>query len=211
MWQLTNTLLTLFHVQCSCQYCDILPHTLTRQQPRFGSTNSHYTAYRSLRPLPLMSSASSDEPPSPAVDLLAPTMRITASGAELAMAGAEAEASANGWDVTICISDAGGVPVLAKRCNNAFAASYEIAVGKAKSAALFAKKTSLLESVANVSEGSGRAAMLSAPFVLMGGGIPFIVNGVCCGAVGVSGVKPDQDEKIANAAINALESSLSKL
>jgi glc operon protein GlcG len=137
-------------------------------------------------------------------------MQITASGAEKAMNAAEAEAAANGWSVTICISDAGGVPIMVKRIN-AFPASYDIAVGKAKSAALFIKDTALLESAVNVAEGNSRTAMLSSPFVLMRGGVPFVVNGTCCGAVGVSGVKPDEDEQVAKAAIAALEASVSKL
>mmetsp|Transcript_37414 Transcript_37414/g.43557 ORF Transcript_37414/g.43557 Transcript_37414/m.43557 type:complete len:188 (-) Transcript_37414:500-1063(-) len=131
---------------------------------------------------------------------------ITSAGASIAMAAAEADAAANGWDVTICVCDAGGVPIYVKR--NAFAASYEIATGKAKSAALFAKETGLLEDAANVVDGRSRTALLSSPFLLMRGGVPLMVNGICCGAVGVSGVQADQDEQIARAAVAALRNSL---
>eukprot|EP00579_Thalassiosira_antarctica_P027784 CAMPEP_0202009724 /NCGR_PEP_ID=MMETSP0905-20130828/16289_1 /ASSEMBLY_ACC=CAM_ASM_000554 /TAXON_ID=420261 /ORGANISM="Thalassiosira antarctica, Strain CCMP982" /LENGTH=127 /DNA_ID=CAMNT_0048568245 /DNA_START=223 /DNA_END=606 /DNA_ORIENTATION=+ len=127
------------------------------------------------------------------------------------MEAAEQEASAHGWKVTIAIADAGGVPILTKRCDDAFPASYEIAVGKAKTSAQFRKPTGVLEDSANVSDGSSRSALLSAPFVLMRGGVPIFVNEMCIGAVGVSGVKPDEDEKVAMAAVNALSSTISKL
>ena len=62
------------------------------------------------------------------------TFTLTSSAAQKAMDAACQEAAANGWSVTVAISDAGGVPILVKRCE-AFPASYEIAVGKAKTAA----------------------------------------------------------------------------
>lgn len=62
------------------------------------------------------------------------TFTLTSSAAEKAMDAACQEADANGWSVTVAISDAGGVPILVKRCET-FPASYEIAVGKAKTAA----------------------------------------------------------------------------
>ncbi|KAL7554576.1 hypothetical protein ACHAWF_018060, partial [Thalassiosira exigua] len=143
--------------------------------------------------------------------MLQSTFILTSSAAKKAMEAAEQEASANGWSVTIVISDAGGVPLLAKRCSDAFPASYEIAVGKAKTAAQFRKPTGLLEDSANVSGGNSRGALLSAPFVLMRGGVPIFMDGLCIGSVGVSGVKPDEDEKVALAAVNAVASNISKL
>lgn len=165
------------------------------------------------------------------------TFTLTSSAAEKAMDAACQEAAANGWSVTVAISDAGGVPILVKR-SEAFPASYEIAVGKAKTAArerkycnvihndtplfisylllcmlftVFQKPTSSLESAANVSDGSSRTALLSAPYILMGGGIPIFANEQCIGSVGVSGVKPNEDEQVAMAAVKALSSVISKL
>ena len=143
--------------------------------------------------------------------MLQTTFSLTSAAAQTAMEAAEQEASAHGWKVTIAIADAGGVPILAKRCDDAFPASYEIAVGKAKTSAQFRKPTGVLEDSANVSDGSSRSALLTAPFVLMRGGVPIFVNDMCIGAVGVSGVKPDEDEKVAMAAVNALSSTISKL
>eukprot|EP00584_Thalassiosira_punctigera_P002361 CAMPEP_0172539660 /NCGR_PEP_ID=MMETSP1067-20121228/10824_1 /TAXON_ID=265564 ORGANISM="Thalassiosira punctigera, Strain Tpunct2005C2" /NCGR_SAMPLE_ID=MMETSP1067 /ASSEMBLY_ACC=CAM_ASM_000444 /LENGTH=150 /DNA_ID=CAMNT_0013325385 /DNA_START=365 /DNA_END=817 /DNA_ORIENTATION=- len=146
--------------------------------------------------------------PSP---MLQTTFGLTSAAAQTAMEAAEREASERGWGVTIAVADAGGVPLLAKRCDGAFPASYEIAMEKARTAALFRKPTGALEDSANVSDGSSRTALLSAPFVLMRGGVPIFVNEMCIGAVGVSGVKPDEDEQVAITAVNALTNSISKL
>ena len=134
------------------------------------------------------------------------TMSLTSAAVEKAMAAAEHEAKTNGWKVTIAICDAGGMPLLAKRMDGAFPASFDIAVGKAKTAAHFCRPTGQLESAANVSDGSSRTALLSAPYVIMRGGLPIFINGICCGAVGVSGVKPNEDEQIASVALSTLDS-----
>jgi len=144
-----------------------------------------------------------------AMSLLSSIGNISPEGAEIAMVGAQNEATSNKWDVTICVSDASGTPIHVKRLNDAFPASYEISVEKAKTAAMFRKETALLESSVNVDQGQSRAALLSAPFVLMGGGVPIMVDGVCCGAVGVSGVTPDQDAQTANAGVTAFLRSVS--
>jgi glc operon protein GlcG len=143
--------------------------------------------------------------------MLRSTTCLTSSAAQVAIDAACRVASANEWSVTVAVSDAGGVPLLVRRCDDAFPASYEIAVGKARTAALFRKPTGVLEDSANVSGGSSRAALLSAPFVLMRGGVPIFVDGACVGAVGVSGAKPGDDELVATAAVNALASITSKM
>mmetsp|Transcript_22888 Transcript_22888/g.49501 ORF Transcript_22888/g.49501 Transcript_22888/m.49501 type:complete len:208 (-) Transcript_22888:66-689(-) len=149
------------------------------------------------------------------MSLFQTTPVLTSAAAQLALSAAEQCASTHGYKVTIAISDPGGTPLLVKRTDGAFPASYEIAVGKAKTAALFRKATGALEDSANVVEGRSRAALLSAPFVLMRGGVPIVVEGdgggVCIGAVGVSGVTPEEDEQVAMAAVNALGPAISKL
>ena len=79
-------------------------------------------------------------------------------------------------------------------------------MGKAETAAQFCKPTAGLEPASNVTDGQSRSALLSSKYVLMQGGVPLFVNGLCCGAVGVSGVKPDEDELVANAAAEYISS-----
>ena len=153
-----------------------------------------------------VSMASAKDPP-----LLQATMRLTQAAVERAMTAAVHEATSNGWKVTIAICDAGGMPLLVKRLDGAFVASYEIAVGKAKTAAHFCRPTGQLEAATNVSDGSSRTALLSAPYVLMRGGLPVFIGDFCVGSIGVSGVTPDQDEQIASAAASTLASITSKL
>ncbi|MGY2436376.1 heme-binding protein, partial [Escherichia coli] len=51
----------------------------------------------------------------------------------------------------------------------------------------------------------GRSAFLSAPLITsLEGGIPIVVEGQVVGAVGVSGVKAEQDAQVAKAGIAAL-------
>ena len=56
---------------------------------------------------------------------------------------------------------------------------------------------------------AGRHAFLSAPLQgMLEGGVPVVVDGHCIGAVGVSGVKSNEDARIARAGIAALEPPL---
>lgn len=157
----------------------------------------HQTLSRSVNLIEMAATSMEDDRP-----YFASTNIISPAGADVGMAAAQTEAAANGWDVTICVCDAGGVPLQVKR--NAFPASYDIAVGKAKSAALFAKETGQLEDTVNVVEGKSRTSLLSSPFVLMRGGVPLMLDGVCCGAVGVSGVQAAQDEQVSRVAVQAM-------
>ncbi|MDV7395818.1 heme-binding protein, partial [Arthrospira platensis SPKY1] len=52
----------------------------------------------------------------------------------------------------------------------------------------------------------GRTAFLSAPLLAgtLTGGIPLVVDGQVVGAVGVSGVKPDEDALVARTGADAL-------
>lgn len=146
-----------------------------------------------------------------AMSKMHPSAVITMEAAEKAMEEAAAVAISNHFKVTICIVDSGGIPLLVKRLDGAFPASYDIALGKARTAAAFRKETRVLESTMNVTDGNGRTSMLSVGngYVMMGGGVPIenLSTGTCLGAVGVSGVKPDEDELVARAAASFLSSA----
>mmetsp|Transcript_8325 Transcript_8325/g.25002 ORF Transcript_8325/g.25002 Transcript_8325/m.25002 type:complete len:164 (+) Transcript_8325:255-746(+) len=110
---------------------------------------------------------------------------------------AEAAARKNDWPVTVAVCDEGGVPLALARLDGAMAASAELATQKARTAALFKKPTDGLESAAN----GQRGALVSSGFTVLGGGVPIMVDGFCVGAVGVSGVLPDQDAEVAAAGV----------
>ncbi|WP_346796200.1 heme-binding protein [Halomonas sp. Bachu 37] len=114
---------------------------------------------------------------------------------------AQKEAQANGWAVTVAVSDDGGHLLGLRRLDNAAPMSAYVATEKARSAALGRKETKIFEDMIN----NGRNAFLSAPLEgLLEGGVPVLVEGQVVGAVGISGVKPDQDAQVAKAGIAAL-------
>jgi glc operon protein GlcG len=117
-------------------------------------------------------------------------------------AAAEAEAVKNQWAVTIAIVDDGGHLVWLQRLDGAAALSAQIGPAKARTAALGRRESKVYEDIIN----GGRTAFLTAPGVdgLLEGGVPIIKDGQCLGAVGVSGVKSNEDAQIARAGIAAL-------
>ena len=117
------------------------------------------------------------------------------------LAAAEAHALQNGWAVHIVVVDDGGHVLAALRLDGAAPMASLIAAEKARIAALSRRETIFYETMIN----QGRSAFLSAPLDgFIEGGVPVIIDGQCAGAVGVSGVKSDQDAEIAKAGIAAL-------
>ncbi|WP_428414612.1 GlcG/HbpS family heme-binding protein [Methylibium sp.] len=117
-------------------------------------------------------------------------------------AAAEAEALANQWPVTIAIVDDGGHLLWLQRLDGAAPVSAHIAPAKAHTAALGRRESRVYEEVIN----QGRTSFLSAPTIagMLEGGVPILVQGQCVGAVGVSGVKSNEDAQVAKAGIAAL-------
>jgi uncharacterized protein GlcG (DUF336 family) len=117
-------------------------------------------------------------------------------------AAAQAEAQKNNWAVSIAIVDAGGHLLHFQRLNGAAPLSSHIAPAKAHTAAMGQRETKIYEDIIN----GGRYAFLSAPLVqgMLEGGVPIMKDGVCLGAVGVSGVKSPEDAQIAKAGIAAI-------
>ena len=119
----------------------------------------------------------------------------------IAMA-AEAEATKNNWAVTIAVVDDGGHLLNLQRLDGAPPISAHIAPAKANTAAMGQRDSKVYEDVIN----GGRMSFLSAPYIqgMLEGGVPIMKDGQCLGAVGVSGVKSNEDAQIARAGIAAL-------
>jgi glc operon protein GlcG len=114
---------------------------------------------------------------------------------------ARAEADKNKWAVTIAIVDDGGHLLSLLRLDGCAPVGAHIAPEKARTAALGRRESKAYEDMIN----GGRTAFLSAPLAgVLEGGVPVIVDGQVVGAVGVSGVKADQDQLVAKAGANAL-------
>lgn len=117
-------------------------------------------------------------------------------------AAAEAQALANQWPVTIAIVDDGGHLLWLQRLDGAAPASAHIAPAKAHTAAVGRRESRIYEEMIN----QGRVSFLSAPILqgMLEGGVPILVDGHCVGAIGVSGVKSNEDVQIARAGLAAL-------
>jgi len=117
---------------------------------------------------------------------------------------AQREAEAQGWAVAIAVTDDGGHLLALRRLDGCAPMASYVAPEKARSAALGRRETQVFEEMIN----NGRTAFLSAPLLqgLLTGGIPIRHDDQVIGAVGVSGVKPEQDAQVARAGIEALTS-----
>ncbi|MBU3058842.1 heme-binding protein [Pseudomonas indica] len=112
------------------------------------------------------------------------------------LAAARAEAERNQWAVAIAVVDDGGHPLALERLDGCAPIGAYIATEKARTAALGRRESKGYEEMVN----GGRSAFLSAPLLTsLEGGVPIRVDGQVIGAVGVSGVKAEQDAQVAKA------------
>jgi glc operon protein GlcG len=118
-----------------------------------------------------------------------------------ALEAAQAEAQRNGWSVSIAVVDDGGHMLGFLRLNNATPLSAGISREKARTAALSRRESKHYEEVVK----GGRLSFLSVPDMLaLEGGVPVLVDDQCVAAIGVSGVKSDEDAQIARAGVQAI-------
>lgn len=108
----------------------------------------------------------------------------------------------NKWAVTIAVVDDGGHPLALERLDGCAPIGAYIATEKARTSALGRRESKGYEDMIN----GGRTAFLSAPLLqgTLEGGVPILVDGHVVGAVGVSGVKSDQDAQCARAGAQAV-------
>lgn len=127
---------------------------------------------------------------------------LEASDVKAILAAAEAEALANGWAVTVAVVDDGAHLLGLLRLDGASASTAQMAPAKAVTSVLGRRESKVYEDLIL----GGRTSMLSAPGMqaMLEGGVPIMVDGDIVGAVGVSGVKSDQDAQIARAGIAAI-------
>ena len=134
---------------------------------------------------------------------------LTLEGAKKVIQAAVAEAQrVHGPGGSIAVVDEGGNLVALERLDQTFAASANIAIGKARTAALFKKPTKVFEDLIK----SGRTSMISLGgdlqnFTPLQGGVPLEWEGKVVGAIGVSGAaSAQQDEELALIGAQALGS-----
>lgn len=130
---------------------------------------------------------------------------ITTDEARRIIAAGEARAREIGVPVNIAVLDAGVHLKSFSRMDGALLGSIDIAIGKARTAALFGMRT---EAIGEFSKPGGTSPGLeqtNGGLVVFAGGIPLVnASNILIGALGVSGGAVAQDLDIAEAAAAAL-------
>ena len=103
-----------------------------------------------------------------------------------------------GVNAVVCVSDGAGNPKLVKSMDDAYIASYDVAVNKAFTVVAFKMSTKTLKPLAQPN-GSlyGIQFTNGGRIVIFGGGEPLTVNGKIIGGLGVSGGSEEQDTELA--------------
>jgi glc operon protein GlcG len=117
-------------------------------------------------------------------------------GVETVMRAAEQVAREKGFRVVIVVVDAWGHVLQLRRTEGAQPASDQVAIDKARTAAIFVRPSRELEE--QVSGGRLGALALHGAAALTGG-VPLRVDGEVVGAIGTSGETPDEDESVSTA------------
>jgi uncharacterized protein GlcG (DUF336 family) len=131
-------------------------------------------------------------------------MPITADQAKAAAAAAVAEAQKNGWKLAIAIVEPSGELVYFEKMPNTQYGSVQIALHKAKAAAIFRRPTKVFEDRV-AAGGAGIAAMTLDGMIASEGGVPIIADGKIIGAIGTSGAQGSQDGMAATAGSKAVK------
>src|SRR5439155_24073509 len=130
---------------------------------------------------------------------------LTLAAAKKIAAVAEADAKAKSARVVIAMVDDGGNLLLLQRLDDTQVASVEVAIGKARTAAIFRRPSREFEEQVK----TGRVAALALPGATpLQGGIPITVEGKVIGAIGASGNSPQEDEEIALAGAGVTASAV---
>ena len=125
----------------------------------------------------------------------------------------EAKRATTDWrPLNIAIVDSGADLILFRRQDGAFLGSIDIALNKAKSAAMIPYPTRAIGELAYGKEGNpaGLPGIATVDFLVpFPGGLPIRAqNGDLIGAIGVSGATGDQDEECAQAALDSVKDML---
>jgi len=132
--------------------------------------------------------------------------RLTLEGARLILAAAEKKARALSVPMNIAVVDDGGHLLVFQRMDGAKLSSIEVAITKAKAAALRRAPTGPSpvsgEPSAVLSLGLSLATGLK--LTPIRGGLPLMVGGQCVGGIGVSAGSEEEDVQVAQAGVDAL-------
>jgi uncharacterized protein GlcG (DUF336 family) len=129
---------------------------------------------------------------------------ISLEDAKKAAAPALAEAAKNKWTMAVAIVGPAGNLIYYEKMDNTQLGSAEVAIDKARSAALFKRPTKAFQD-ALAAGGDGLRILGLKGAVPIEGGIPLVMDGKIVGAIGVSGGTSAQDGQCAKAGADTLK------
>lgn len=129
---------------------------------------------------------------------------ISLENAKKAAAPALAEAEKNHWNMAVAIVDPSGNLVYYEKMDNTQLGSANVAIDKARSAALYKRPTKVFQD-AVAAGGEGLRILKLRDAAPLEGGIPLIMDGKIVGAIGVSGGTSTQDGQCAKAGADAIK------
>jgi glc operon protein GlcG len=127
---------------------------------------------------------------------------VSLENAKKASAAAIAEAHKNNWTMAVAVVDPAGTLVYYEKMDNTQNGSANVAIDKARSAALFKRPTkAFADRIA-----TGNAGVLAVHgAVPVEGGIPLVIDGKIVGAIGVSGDTSEHDGQCAQMGVETLK------
>jgi glc operon protein GlcG len=133
------------------------------------------------------------------------TRTITLAAAQRVVDAAVAKAGEIGFTACVAVADAAGHLIAFSRMNGAPLISIKVAQDKAYSVAAFGGVAThewwgMLGDAPAVLAGIDKIDRL----IIFGGGVPIVSDGVCIGALGVSGGSADQDRAVAESGAAAI-------
>ena len=132
--------------------------------------------------------------------LLKSNQAVTLEGANALIACVQSQAKKIGLNVVCAVSDSCGNPVSVQCMDDAYIASYDVALNKAFTVVALKMSTIDLKPLAQPGESLyGIQFTNNGKIVIFGGGVPLYNNkGVIVGGLGVSGGSEDQDTALAS-------------
>jgi glc operon protein GlcG len=129
---------------------------------------------------------------------------INLDAAKKAAASAIAEARKNNWTMAVAIIDIGGDLVYFEKMDGTQTGSVRVAIGKARSAALYKRPTKVWQDLV-AAGGAGLRILGLEGAVPIEGGLPLLMDDKIVGAIGVSGGAAAQDGVVATAGAQAVK------
>jgi len=144
------------------------------------------------------------KPPAPTSSYAIPIgPSVGLDAAKKAAAAASAEARKNNWFMAIAVVDPAGTLVYFEKADTTQLGSAQVAIGKARSAALYKRPTKAFQDALEKGGANLRILTLEGA-VPVDGGVPLMVDGKLVGALGVSGDLAEHDGQCATAGATAL-------